>query len=126
MIRTSELCKHRGLIIALAVISVAFCIALYGPHSLFLFAGIVLAFALFWVPGRHRMLYGAMEFAAGGFTLLQQYSVGRGEFSGTFAEAFQTYRWQVVFLTTLAGVYIMVRGLDNISQGWNSYWSKTA
>jgi hypothetical protein len=46
--------------------------------------------------------------------------------AGAFSEAFQRYEWHVVFLTTLAGVYIMIRGLDNISEGWKkSNWVKT-
>ena len=108
------------------VIAGSFYMALYGPRSLYLIAGIVLALSLFWVRGRYRILYGTAEFTAGAFTRLQSYSHGRGAFSTAFNEAFQRYEWQVVFLTTLAGVYIMVRGLDNVSQGWNAYWSKTA
>jgi uncharacterized membrane protein HdeD (DUF308 family) len=90
---------------------------------LFLLSGIVLALALFWVRSRHRMLYGLIEIIAGILTLLQQYPTGRGAFSSGFSEGFQTYRWQLVFITFLAGVYIMVRGLDNFSQGWKNYWA---
>jgi hypothetical protein len=49
----------------------------------------------------------------------------RHHIAGAFSEAFQRYEWHVVFLTTLAGVYIMIRGLDNISEGWKkSNWVK--
>jgi uncharacterized membrane protein HdeD (DUF308 family) len=119
-------CNNRGLIIASAIISAAFYVVLFGPRSLFLPSGIVLALTLFWVRNRYRILYGTIEFSAGVFTLSQQYPIGRGAFTGAFAEAFQRYDWHVVFLTILAGVYIMVRGLDNISQGWSAYRSKAA
>src|SRR5262249_18523392 len=108
-----------------AVISIAFYIVLYGPSWLFLPVGIVLALAFFWTRCRYRLLYGVAEFIAGAFALWHSYPIGRGAFSGTFNEAFQSYQWQVVFLTTLAGIYIMIRGLDNISQGWYNYWFRT-
>jgi hypothetical protein len=61
MISKTQLWK---LLIASAVIGIAFYVALYGPHSLFLLSGIVLALALFWVRSRHRMLYGLIEIIA--------------------------------------------------------------
>jgi len=110
------------LVAVLAIIAVGFYVALYGPRYVFVAAGFVVALLLFWVRYRHRIFYGAIEILAGIFTLWQQYPTGRGSFSGWFAEAFQRYDWHVVFLTTLAGVHIVVRGLDNISQGWERLW----
>jgi hypothetical protein len=117
-------CNYRGLIIALVIASTASYLALYGPYSLFLPSGVALALTLFWLRGRYRIHYGAIEVLVGLATLGQNYTTGRGAFSGAFSEAYQTYDWRVVFLTLLAGVYIMVRGLDNIAQGWSAYRSK--
>lgn len=109
------------------ILAIAFYLTLYGPHLLYLPMGIALALSLFWLRGRYRLLYGTAEFLAGTFTLLQSYPTGRGAYSGAFAEPFEPYNWHAVFLTTLAGVYIMVRGLDNISQRWdfNQYIRQT-
>ena len=115
-----ELRNHRGLAIVFVILAIAFYIALYGPFVLYLPTGIVLAASFFWMRSRYRIVYGAAEFLAGALTLLQAYPTGRGAFSGAFAEAFERYNWHVVFFTTLGGVYFMVRGLDNLSQGWNA------
>jgi hypothetical protein len=93
--------------------------AFYGSPSIYFASGIVIAGVLFWARKRHRLLYGATEVLAGLFTLLQSSTIGRGAFSSGFSDGFQTYRWQLVLLATLGSIYIIVRGLDNIDQGWH-------
>jgi hypothetical protein len=45
------------------------------------------------------------------------YTKGRGGFSsGFFAEAVETFQWNVVLISTLGAVYVMVRGFDNIKR----------
>jgi hypothetical protein len=62
--------------------------------------------------------YGVTEVFAELFILGQSYANGRGGFSaGFFAEAYQTFQWNVVLISTLGAVYIMVRGFDNIKRG---------
>jgi hypothetical protein len=121
MPKSIDLRKCVALFIWSVVVGAAIYIALYGPPWVYVFAGITAAIALFWLRKRHRILYGGTEVLAGIFTLVQSYHLGRGAFTSAFAEAFQPFQWQVVFLATLAGVYIIVRGLDNIEQGWRAH-----
>jgi hypothetical protein len=82
------------------------------------FWGLVMAATLFWMREKHVVVYGVTEVVAGLFILAQNYSNGRGGFSaGFFAEAFQTFQWNVVLVATIGAVYIMVRGFDNIKRG---------
>jgi hypothetical protein len=81
--------------------------------------GLAMAVTLFWLRERHTVAYGLTEVMAGLLILWQNYSIGRGGFSaGFFAEAFETFHGDVVFISTLGAVYIMVRGFDNIKRGW--------
>jgi hypothetical protein len=82
------------------------------------FWGLAMAATLFWMRERHTIAYRFTEVIAGVFILGQYYSNGRGGLSaGFFAEAFQTFHWNVVLVTTLGAVYVMVRGFDNIKRG---------
>jgi hypothetical protein len=83
------------------------------------FWGLMMAATLFWMRERHQIVYGLTEVVAGLFILGQSYPNGRGAFSSAFAEAFQPFQWNVVLISTLAAVYIMVRGMDNIKRGWS-------
>jgi hypothetical protein len=80
--------------------------------------GLVIAATLFWMREKHTIFYGLTEILAGLCILGQSYSNGRGGFgTGFFAEAFQTFQWNVVLISTLTAVYVMVRGMDNIKRG---------
>jgi hypothetical protein len=115
-----EFRKHASLGASFLVIGAAMYAALFGSPLVNILAGFIAAVALFWLRRRHRVIYGFGEVLAGIFTLSQSYHIGRGAFTSAFAEAFQPFQWQVVFLTTVAAVYIIVRGFDNIEQGWKS------
>jgi hypothetical protein len=108
------------LIFAFAVIIAAAFTALLVPDIGFVICGIVMAATAFWIRKRFRLIFGLSEIAAGIFTLYQTSSVGRGGFNAGFSAGFQMYRWQLVALATLGGVYILVRGFDNIDQGWHA------
>jgi hypothetical protein len=108
------------LIFAFAAIIVAAFTALLVPDIGFVICGVVMAAAAFWIRKRFRLIFGICEVAAGIFTLYQTSTVGRGGFNLGFSSAFQTHRWQLIALATLGGVYILVRGFDNIDQGWHT------
>jgi hypothetical protein len=104
-----------------SLIAVAFAIAVYGAFYgspiIYVFSGMWIAAVLFWIRKRRRLLYGVTEVLAGLFTLYQSSTIGRGGFSSGFSDGFQTYRWQLVLISTLGAIYVIVRGLDNIDQG---------
>ena len=105
------------------VVAGILCLAVYfifnsGP-KVTCFWGLIMAATLFWMREKHTIVYGLTEVMAGLFILGQNYSNGRGGFSsGFFAKAVETFKGNVVLVTTLGAVYIMVRGLDNIKRGW--------
>jgi hypothetical protein len=96
-------------------------IAVYGVFNsgrfMTCFWGLMIAITMFWMRSKHLAFYGFTEIVAGLFTLAQNYSVGRGGFSAIFAEAYQTFQGYVVLVSTLGAVYVMVRGIDNLTNG---------
>jgi hypothetical protein len=93
--------------------------AFYGSPFIYFISGVVIAAILFWLRKRHRIVYGVAEVIAGLFTLSQSSRIGRGAFSSGFNEAFEPYQWQLVLIATLGAIYIIIRGLDNIDEGWH-------
>lgn len=92
-------------------------LALYGRTWLHVIAGLVLACLLYLLRKRRRVLYGAVEIIAGVGTLVTTYPVAR-QTCGTFAESCEPIPLYVIVLGTLTGIYVVIRGLDNIQQGW--------
>jgi hypothetical protein len=80
-------------------------------------AAIILAVGLFSVRKHYRASYGAIEVAFGLLLLAYNWRQGRGAFSSGFSSGFDIWIWQVILLQTLAGIYVIIRGLDNIEQG---------
>jgi hypothetical protein len=106
--------------ITLVALAAAIYGILYGSPSLYFASGIVAALALFWMRKRYRIFYGVIEVMVGLATLQQAARIGKGGFSSDFSADFQTFQWKLALLATLAAVYIVVRGLDNIEQGWRN------
>jgi hypothetical protein len=52
------------------------------------------------------------------FLLYDASGKGRGDFSSDFSNDFAKYQWTVILLQTGAGIYALVRGLDNLKQGY--------
>jgi hypothetical protein len=92
--------------------------AFYGSPRIYVLSGMWIAGVLFWLRKRRRLAYGLTEVLAGLFTLYQSSTIGRGAFSSGFSDGFQTYRWQLILISTLGAIYVIIRGLDNIDQGW--------
>jgi hypothetical protein len=105
-------------IVTTILATAAYLIFVSGPLLTCLW-GMVIAATLFWMRENHRVFYGATEILAGLFILGQDYPKGRGAFSSTFSDGFQTFQWNVVLISTVGAVYIMVRGFDNVKRGWS-------
>ena len=103
-------------IVAVILIAAFYFIFVGGP-VLTCFCGLVIAVTLFWMRERHQISYGATEVLVGLFVLGQSYPNGRGGFSSDFSDDFQKFHGTIVLISTLGGVYIMVRGFDNIKRG---------
>jgi len=76
---------------------------------------------LYWFRGRHRLMYGVTEFAFG-FIMA----------SKVFFPDFDYEKLKIIsFLQVVAGIYVMVRGMDNFGKGIKDtgieyYWNKFA
>jgi len=120
-VHLADFTKHKHLAIIAAIIIVAFYFVLYGFSSIYLPCCIILAFSFYWVRARYRMLYGIAEFLVGAAaTTVQYYSTGRGDFSSDFSNDFSRVNATLVLLSSMAGIYFMVRGIDNFMQGWRA------
>jgi hypothetical protein len=105
-----------GLLIVLFVAAGWF--ALYGSTLAHVIAGLVIAVILYTFRKYHRILYGICEVIVGIAALVQTYPLVQ-QTCGTFAESCRPFPWYVIPLATLIAVYILIRGFDNIEQGWN-------
>ena len=91
---------------------------IYGPaRAVNTLAALTLAATLFSIRKHYRVTYGVIEIAFGIFALAYTWRAGRGAFSSDFSSDFDIFVWQLVVLSTLTGVYVIIRGLDNIDQG---------
>jgi hypothetical protein len=106
-----------GLLVFLFV--VAGWLALYGSTVTHVISGLIIAVMLYVFRKYHRTLYGICEVLVGIVALVQTYPLVR-QTCGTFAESCEPFRWYVMPLATLIAIYILIRGFDNIEQGWNS------
>jgi uncharacterized membrane protein (GlpM family) len=104
------------------IISYAISLAEFHP-ILYYLSAVVAALLLYVLRSKRQTLYGLLEIA-GGFLLvfLSQKIIG-GDFSSKdFSPDFSiTVRTVVNIATYLGAIFAMVRGLDNIKQGWPSF-----
>jgi hypothetical protein len=64
------------------------------------------------------MFYGVIEIFVGLFLMIISLQVTAGAFSGDFSSDFDTFHYTVTITTYLGAIFVMVRGCDNIRQGW--------
>ena len=103
------------LLIALFVLLMMFYFVFVSSPIWMCVCGLIIAIILFLLRQFYQKLYGVSEVIAGLFILYHQgYPQGRGAFSSGFDDGFQTFRWNIVLISTVGAVYIMVRGFDNI------------
>jgi hypothetical protein len=84
------------------------------------FFGCVLAVSFYFLRRRSRLVYGLLELLAGGLLLGNAiYSgSGRGAFSPPFSAEFARFDPRAIALQSYGGLFIIIRGLDNIGEGW--------
>jgi hypothetical protein len=78
-----------------------------------------LALLFYLLRSRNRLFYGMLEFLVGAVLLGNAiYSgAGRGPFSSDFSADFARFDTRLILLQSYGGLFIMIRGLDNISEG---------
>ena len=96
----------------------------YASNTVALLCACGLAGLLYVLRRRARLPYGLLECLAGFLLLMQAiYSgAGRGPFSLAFSSGFTRFDPRVIALQSYAGLFLLVRGLDNISEGWPPRW----
>jgi hypothetical protein len=103
------------------VVAVSGYLFFYGSGSVtpFFFA-CVLAVSFYSLRRRSRLIYGMLELIAGGLLLGNAiYSgSGRGAFSPAFSADFARFDPRTIALQSYGGLFILIRGLDNIGEGW--------
>jgi hypothetical protein len=87
---------------------------------LYILSGIGAAAVLCWCRSRWQIVYGSIENVVGLFLMILSLQVKAGGFSSGFSSGFDTFRYAVTITTYLGGVFVMVRGCDNIKQGWTA------
>lgn len=82
-------------------------------------AGCGLAGLFYLLRSRDRLSYGLLELLAGGLLLGNAiYSgTGRGPFSSDFSSDFARFDPRSIALQSYAGLFILIRGLDNVGEG---------
>jgi hypothetical protein len=94
--------------------------------ALFILSAVMAAVFLFAIRRQWRSFYGIIEIAAGLVLLYTSHSNVAAVFSNDFGSGFQTVRTTVVLTVALGGVFVIVRGLDNIWEAWKSQPSRQA
>jgi hypothetical protein len=92
----------------------------YASNTVALLCACGLAGLLYILRRRARLPYGLLECLAGFLLLMQAiYSgAGRGPFSIEWSADFARLDPRVIALQSYAGLFLLVRGLDNICEGW--------
>ncbi len=106
-----------GLLVLLSVAAGWF--ALYGSTLTHVIAGLIIAVILYAFRKYHRMLYGICEVIVG-IAALVQTVLWYNKHVERSLKSCRSFPWYVIPLATLIAVYILIRGIDDIEQGWNS------
>ena len=85
---------------------------------LYVAAGVVIAALLCWCRSYWQLAYGSFEMVVGLFLVVLSLQITPGAFSNDFSNDFDTLHYAVTVTTYLGAVFVMVRGCDNIKQGW--------
>ena len=88
---------------------------------LYILSGIGAAAMLCWCRSRWQIVYGSIEIVVGLFLMILSLQVTAGDFSSDFSGGdFDTFHYAVTITIYLGAVFVMVRGCDNIKQGWTA------
>lgn len=95
-------------------------------HALIAVGALVAGLFLFWVRQKARSIYGLCEIAAGVFIVVFTFFPIDASVSGTDQSQIAVILNQR--LAELAGLYVIVRGLDNLGQGglgpFQEFWNR--
>ena len=108
----------------LIVLFVATCSAGWGGHLMlanggwwFVAGGVLLGVGLYVIRDAGRMFYAAAEIIFALFLLWKTSTAGKGDFSDDFGPDFSHDDLGVIVLQSMAAVYVLIRGLDNLTKG---------
>src|ERR1700722_13643289 len=87
---------------------------------LYMVSGVLIATLLCWCRSRSQIAYGLLEIAVGLFLMMLSLQVTPGAFSSGFSSGFDPIHYAVTLTTYLGAAFVMVRGCDNIKQGWTA------
>ena len=87
---------------------------------LYILFGVTISALLYWCRSRFQWFYGLIEIIVGLFLMVLSLQVTRGSFSSDFSNDFDTFHYAVTITTYLGAIFVMVRGCDNIRQGWTA------
>jgi uncharacterized membrane protein HdeD (DUF308 family) len=83
-----------------------------------LVSGVVIAALLCWCRSRWQIVYGILEIIVGLLLMMVSLQVTPGAFSSDLSNDFDRVHYAVTVTTYLSAVFVMVRGCDDIRQGW--------
>jgi uncharacterized membrane protein HdeD (DUF308 family) len=85
----------------------------------YIFLGVFLAGALFWVRSNNQIFYGVVEIVTGLVLMIfAVYTPVPGDFSSDFSNDFNAFHYTIKLTAYLGATFVMVRGCDTIKQGW--------
>ena len=87
---------------------------------LYILFGILVSALLFWCRSRFQTLYGLIEILVGLFLIVLSLQVTGGAFTSDFSNDFDTFHYVMTITTYLGAIFVMVRGCDNVRQGWTA------
>jgi heme O synthase-like polyprenyltransferase len=87
---------------------------------LYILFGVIAAVVLYLCRLHFQLIYGLIEIIVGLFLMVLSLKVTGGDFSNDFSNDFDTFHYAVIITTYFGAIFVMVRGLDNIRQGWTT------
>jgi hypothetical protein len=87
---------------------------------LYVLFGVTIAAVLFLCRVHLQGIYGLIEIIVGLFLMFLSLVVSGGDFNNDFNKDFDTIRYAVTTTAYLGAIFVIVRGLDNIRQGWRA------
>ena len=86
---------------------------------IYIIMGVIAAVILCWVRSNVQILYGTIEVITGLVLIVfAAYTPAQGAFSADFSKDFDVFHYTLNVTAYLGAIFVMVRGCDNIKQGW--------
>ncbi|WP_159726153.1 hypothetical protein [Methylosinus sp. Ce-a6] len=108
--------------IVLTMLFCAIAIRKFDNQYVVTLAAIVLGACLFCIRETRRVYYGAIEIAFSVIVIFDAASKGRSifEIEDVFSmpDVFDAFQPRIVLIQLGAAIYVLIRGFDNVKQGW--------